>query len=176
MAKFAVQGMAAQQICNATGQDYGTISGASKMGVALSSGVIAGVAAAIISHPADTLLSKINKAGAGGSGGTVSRLTNIAKEIGFAKLCTTGLGFTGLCTTCLGFTGLCTTGLGNTGLCSTGLGNTGLAGATTRREAAAREKNCSRACGGRREEEAVPDRDHRPRGAGVLIVQSRPRY
>ena len=92
MAKFAVQGMAAQQICNATGQDYGTISGASKMGVALSSGVIAGVAAAIISHPADTLLSKINKAGAGGSGGTVSRLTNIAKEIGFAKLCTTGLG------------------------------------------------------------------------------------
>ena len=92
MAKFAVQGMAAQQICNATGQDYGTISGASKMGVALSSGVIAGVAAAIISHPADTLLSKINKAGAGGSGGTVSRLTNIAKEIGFAKPCTTGLG------------------------------------------------------------------------------------
>jgi hypothetical protein len=29
-------------------------------------GVIAGVAAAIISHPADTLLSKVNKAGAGG--------------------------------------------------------------------------------------------------------------
>ena len=29
------------------------------MGVALSSGVIAGVAAAIISHPADSLLSKV---------------------------------------------------------------------------------------------------------------------
>ena len=28
-------------------------------------GVIAGVASAIISHPADTLLSKVNKAGAG---------------------------------------------------------------------------------------------------------------
>lgn len=36
--------------------------------VSLNSGVIAGVAAAIISHPADTLLSKVNKAGAGGEG------------------------------------------------------------------------------------------------------------
>ena len=44
------------------------------LAVSLSSGVIAGVAAAIISHPADTLLSKINKAGAGGTGSTVSRL------------------------------------------------------------------------------------------------------
>jgi solute carrier family 25 phosphate transporter 3 len=56
------------------------------------SGVIAGVAAAIISHPADTLLSKINKAGAGGTGSTTTRLLNIAKEMGFAKLCLTGLG------------------------------------------------------------------------------------
>jgi len=60
--------------------------------VSLASGVIAGVTAAIISHPADTLLSKINKAGAGGSGSTTSRLLNIAKEMGFAKLCLTGLG------------------------------------------------------------------------------------
>jgi len=59
--------------------------------VSLGSGVIAGVAAAIISHPADTLLSKINKAGAGGTGSTMSRLTNIASEMGFVKLCTTGL-------------------------------------------------------------------------------------
>lgn len=60
--------------------------------ISLMSGVIAGVAAAIISHPADTLLSKINKAGAGGNGSTTSRLINIAKEMGFAKLCLTGLG------------------------------------------------------------------------------------
>ena len=60
--------------------------------MAISSGLIAGVAAAIISHPADTLLSKINKAGAGGSGGMVSRLANITKEVGFVKLCTVGLG------------------------------------------------------------------------------------
>ena len=55
------------------------------------SGVIAGVASAIISHPADTLLSKVNKAGAGGTGSMVSRLMNIAKEVGFVNLCTVGL-------------------------------------------------------------------------------------
>merc|ERR1719502_2319542 len=60
--------------------------------VSLGSGVIAGVVAAIISHPADTLLSKINKAGAGGSGGMFSRLYNISVETGFVKLCTQGLG------------------------------------------------------------------------------------
>lgn len=49
------------------------------------------MAAAIISHPADTLLSKVNKAGAGGTGSVVTRLGNIAREIGFWKLCTTGL-------------------------------------------------------------------------------------
>jgi solute carrier family 25 phosphate transporter 3 len=50
--------------------------------ISLGSGVVAGVCAAIISHPADTLLSKINKAGAGGDGSTTSRLINIAKEMG----------------------------------------------------------------------------------------------
>ena len=46
------------------------------------SSVIAGVAAAIISHPADTLLSKVNKAGAGGTGSIAWRLYNIAAETG----------------------------------------------------------------------------------------------
>jgi len=68
------------------------LSKGTNISISLMSGVIAGVAAAIISHPADTLLSKINKAGAGGSGSTTSRLINIAKEMGFAKLCLTGLG------------------------------------------------------------------------------------
>ena len=62
------------------------------MGVSLGSGVIAGVVAAIISHPADTLLSKINKAGAGGDGPMFQRLSNIAAETGLVKLCTQGLG------------------------------------------------------------------------------------
>merc|ERR1712232_1268049 len=59
--------------------------------VSLLSGVIAGVASAIISHPADTLLSKVNKKGAGGDGPMMTRLANIAKEVGFVNLCTVGL-------------------------------------------------------------------------------------
>mmetsp|Transcript_385 Transcript_385/g.710 ORF Transcript_385/g.710 Transcript_385/m.710 type:complete len:315 (-) Transcript_385:64-1008(-) len=90
MAKFAVQGAAAEKIYGML-PDRSTLGRGTKMGVSLASGTIAGVAAAIISHPADTLLSKINKKGAGGEGGMVTRLGRIASEIGFVKLCTTGL-------------------------------------------------------------------------------------
>ena len=93
MAKFAVQGAAAEAIAGAAGIDMKTASDSTKMSVALSSGTIAGVAAAIISHPADTLLSLINKSPtAGGTGGIPSRLGNLAKEVGLKKLCLTGLG------------------------------------------------------------------------------------
>lgn len=54
--------------------------------------MIAGVAAAVISHPADTLLSKVNKAGAGGTGTITQRLVTIAKQTGVVGLCLTGLG------------------------------------------------------------------------------------
>jgi solute carrier family 25 phosphate transporter 3 len=66
-------------------------SGGTNLGISLLSGVIAGVSAAIISHPADTLLSKVNKKGAGGDGPMMQRLGIIAGEIGFYKLCTVGL-------------------------------------------------------------------------------------
>ena len=92
MAKFVVQGKAAEAICGAAGIDQGNMGGGTTMAVALSSGVVAGVVAAIISHPADTLLSKVNKAGAGGSGSMMTRLTNIATEIGFVIPCTVGRG------------------------------------------------------------------------------------
>eukprot|EP00960_Hanusia_phi_P054811 762781-Hanusia_phi.AAC.14 len=92
MAKFAVQGAAAEKIYASVGSSPEKMSKAGNVSVSLGSGVVAGVAAAIISHPADTLLSKINKAGAGGSGGTMTRLVNIAKETGIMKLCTQGLG------------------------------------------------------------------------------------
>lgn len=93
MAKFAVQGKAQDIICGMTGLEIEKVTGSTKMAVALSSGTIAGVAAAIISHPADTLLSLINKSEtAGGTGSIPSRLMNLAKEVGFAKLCLTGLG------------------------------------------------------------------------------------
>jgi len=91
MAKFAVQGEAADAIYASMGKSPSDLSNGANLGVSLSSGVIAGVAAAIISHPADTLLSKINKAGAGGDGPMMGRLMNIAKEVGFVNLCTVGL-------------------------------------------------------------------------------------
>jgi solute carrier family 25 phosphate transporter 3 len=93
MAKFAVQGASAEYISAAVfGKDPSQLSGLNKLSVALSSGVIAGVAAAVISHPADTLLSKVNKSGAGGEGSIATRLGRIASEIGWYKLATVGLG------------------------------------------------------------------------------------
>jgi len=93
MAKFAVQGAAAEGIADKViHKPLSELKGSVKLGVALSSGVIAGVAAAIISHPADTLLSKVNKAGAGGEGPILTRLGRIAAEIGPYKLMTSGLG------------------------------------------------------------------------------------
>ena len=91
MTKFAVQGKAADSIYASMGKTPSELSSTTNLAVSLGSGVIAGVAAAIISHPADTLLSKINKAGAGGDGPMMTRLMNIAKEVGFVNLCTVGL-------------------------------------------------------------------------------------
>jgi len=61
------------------------LSGTAKFGISLGSGVIAGFAAAILSHPADTLLSQINK-GHGPEGSMVTRLTSLAKQAGFKGL------------------------------------------------------------------------------------------
>lgn len=90
-AKFLVQGTAADSMYASMGKTPSELSGTTNLGISLLSGVIAGVSAAIISHPADTLLSKVNKAGAGGEGPLMQRLANIAKEVGFVKLCTVGL-------------------------------------------------------------------------------------
>lgn len=93
MAKFSVQGKAAEALATAGNIDVTKASERTKMLLALSSGTIAGVAAAVISHPADTLLSMINKSPtAGGTGSIPSRLLNLAKQVGFQKLCLTGLG------------------------------------------------------------------------------------
>ena len=61
MAKFAVQGNCADLMYSASGSSPAESSGSKKMAISLSSGVVAGVAAAIISHPADTLLSKVRR-------------------------------------------------------------------------------------------------------------------
>jgi len=52
----------------------------------LSSGVIAGMAAAIISQPADTMLSKVNKTRAEPGEGMVSRLAKIGSQLGVKGL------------------------------------------------------------------------------------------
>ncbi len=91
MAKFAVQGAAADAIYGTMGKTPAELSSGTNVGVSLASGVVAGVASAIISHPADTLLSKVNKKGAGGEGSMMTRLMRIAGETGFVNLCTVGL-------------------------------------------------------------------------------------
>lgn len=48
----------------------------------LGSGLMAGFAAAIVSQPADTMLSKINKSKGEPGEGTTSRLIKISKELG----------------------------------------------------------------------------------------------
>jgi solute carrier family 25 phosphate transporter 3 len=91
IAKFVVQGNVADAVYGNMDMDPKDASGGLALGVSLGSGVIAGVCAAIISHPADTLLSMVNKKGAGGEGSMMKRLGTIAKEIGFYRLMTVGL-------------------------------------------------------------------------------------
>jgi solute carrier family 25 phosphate transporter 3 len=57
-------------------------SAATLTGVNLGSGLLAGFAAAIVSQPADTMLSKINKTKGAPGEGTVARLVKIAGELG----------------------------------------------------------------------------------------------
>merc|ERR1719277_2037884 len=92
MAKFAVQGLCAEKIYAGMGKSPKECSNVMNTSFSLASGTVAGVVAAIISHPADTLLSKVNKKGAGGDGSIPQRMMNITKETGVAKLCTQGLG------------------------------------------------------------------------------------
>ncbi|KAK0561718.1 mitochondrial phosphate carrier protein [Tilletia horrida] len=58
---------------------------AGEVTIQLGCGLVAGAVAAVLSHPADTLLSKINQGG-GGSGGTVSRLVKLAQETGPVRI------------------------------------------------------------------------------------------
>ncbi|BGP46808.1 mitochondrial phosphate carrier protein [Rhodotorula kratochvilovae] len=54
---------------------------AEQTGITLGCGITAGVAAAVLSQPADTLLSRINK-GQGGKGSAAVKLVRLAKEAG----------------------------------------------------------------------------------------------
>ena len=52
--KFAVQGKAAEELYVAKGKTPETCTSGQNISISIMSGVVAGVAAAIISHPADT--------------------------------------------------------------------------------------------------------------------------
>ncbi|KAI1245353.1 mitochondrial phosphate carrier protein [Eutypa lata] len=62
--------------------DKSKLSGGAQTAVNLGSGLIAGFAAAIVSQPADTMLSKINKTKGLPGESTISRLVKIAGELG----------------------------------------------------------------------------------------------
>ena len=63
--------------------DKSTLSSGGVTGINLGSGLIAGFAAALVSQPADTMLSKINKTKGAPGEGTTSRLIKIGRELGF---------------------------------------------------------------------------------------------
>ena len=86
MAKFAVQEQAAEAIYSSMGKTKAQSSNATNTGVYLASGVIAGAAAAIISQPADTLLSKINKQKGAEGESVISRLGVMARQLGVSGL------------------------------------------------------------------------------------------
>jgi solute carrier family 25 phosphate transporter 3 len=80
MAKFVVFEKVSEMIFAQT--DKANLSGGAVTGINLGSGVIAGFAAAIVSQPADTMLSKINKSKGLPGESTTSRLIKMAKELG----------------------------------------------------------------------------------------------
>ncbi|KFZ04848.1 hypothetical protein V501_08907 [Pseudogymnoascus sp. VKM F-4519 (FW-2642)] len=89
MAKFVVYEKVVEAVYKQV--DRSTLSDGAQTGVNLGSGLIAGFAAALISQPADTMLSKINKTKGAPGEGTTSRLIKIAKDLGL-KGSYTGIG------------------------------------------------------------------------------------
>lgn len=80
MAKFVVFEKVSEAIYKRVNKE--TLTDGAKTGINLGSGLIAGLAAAIVSQPADTMLSKINKTQGAPGEGTISRLAKIGKELG----------------------------------------------------------------------------------------------
>lgn len=81
MAKFVVYEKVAEAVYRSV--DKNTASDGTKTIINLGSGLIAGFAAALVSQPADTMLSKINKTKGLPGEGTISRLIKIGGELGF---------------------------------------------------------------------------------------------
>ena len=80
MAKFVVYEKVAEAVYKRV--DKSKASDGMQTVINLGSGLMAGFAAALVSQPADTMLSKINKTKGLPGEGTTSRLIKIAKELG----------------------------------------------------------------------------------------------
>lgn len=80
MAKFVVYEKVAEAVYRRV--DKSTTSNGMQTVINLGSGLTAGFAAALVSQPADTMLSKINKTKGLPGEGTTSRLIKIAGELG----------------------------------------------------------------------------------------------
>jgi solute carrier family 25 phosphate transporter 3 len=83
MAKFVVYERVAEAFLDAAGPKE-NLAGSTLTAINLGSGLIAGMTAAVVSQPADTLLSKINKSS--GTGSITSRLIGLAGELGVRGL------------------------------------------------------------------------------------------
>lgn len=83
IAKFLVFERAAEAIYGAIPTAKKDLSTTATTAVNLGAGIIAGCAAAIVSQPADTLLSKVNKTKKAPGQSTVGLLVQLAKQLGF---------------------------------------------------------------------------------------------
>lgn len=86
MTKFVVYEIAAENIYRLINKPKESLSNMTITSVNLGSGMIAGACAAIVSQPADTLLSKINKQKGGEGQSIASRLVTISKDLGIRGL------------------------------------------------------------------------------------------
>jgi len=87
MAKFAVFEFTAEKVYQylaANGTPKESMTDSQKLTVSLGSGVVSGVVAAIVSQPADTVLSKINQEKT--DGGVAKAIGNIMRRLGFSGL------------------------------------------------------------------------------------------
>lgn len=80
--------VASEKILQLTGKSKASLTGGQSTGLNLGAGLIAGMAAAVISQPADTLLSKINKTKGLPGQSTTSRLVTMAGQLGAKGLFT----------------------------------------------------------------------------------------
>ncbi|KAI9247822.1 mitochondrial carrier domain-containing protein [Sporodiniella umbellata] len=86
MAKFVVYERAAEAILKNIGTPKDQLAPSTMTAVNLGSGIIAGTVAAIVSQPADTLLSKINKQKGAEGESLTSRLIGMSKALGVKGL------------------------------------------------------------------------------------------